>query len=92
MKKRVINKIRVILKNNNILKAGFFGSYSRNEETKNSDIDILVQLPKKSSLFTLSSIENELEKKLNKKIDLLTYDSINSKIKKQILNDEVRII
>ena len=58
---------------------------------KNSDIDMLVQPPKGIG-FGFAGIELELEKKLNKKVDLLTYNSIHPLLKKRILEEEVRIL
>jgi len=86
-------KITRILKKHGIVRAGIFGSYARGEQKKNSDIDILIEVPKrKFSLLDLIGIEIELEKKLRKKVDLLTYAGINHLLKKRILNEEVRIV
>jgi len=90
--KKLFNKIKIILKKNKIKKAGIFGSYARGEQRKNSDIDILIQRPKKMSLFDLTGLEMILEEKLKKKVDLLTYNSINHLLKERILNQEVKII
>ena len=84
-------KIIRILKKNNIKKAGIFGSYAKGEQRKNSDIDILVEPPKGIG-FGFAGIEIELEKKLGRKVDLVTYKYISPYIKKQVLNEEVRII
>ena len=47
-----------------------FGSYSRDEQSDNSDIDILVSL-KNPSYKMLMGLYKYLEKKLNAKIDLI---------------------
>jgi len=87
MKKKIVK----ILKKNKVTKAGIFGSYARGEQKKNSDIDILVKLPKGIG-FGFMGIQFELEDKLGKKVDLLTYKGISPYLKEYILNDEVRII
>jgi len=94
LKKNTIKKIIDVLKRNGIVKAGIFGSYARGDAKKNSDIDILIEVKnkKKFSLFDLVGLEMELEKKLGKKVDLLTYKGVNRHLKKYILSDEVRII
>ena len=79
-----------ILKKNGVKKAGVFGSVARGEEGKLSDIDILIEF--NGSLLKLAGIELELEKKLKKKVDLLTYNGIDPLIKERILKDEVRIL
>ena len=84
-------KIVKILKKNNIVRAGIFGSYARGEAKKDSDIDILVETSRPIG-FAFVGIQFELEKKLKKKVDLLTYNSIHPLLKKRILNEEVRIL
>ena len=86
------NKIIKILKKNKIKKAGIFGSYARGEQRKNSDLDILIELPKKMNLFDLTGLEIDLKERLKKKIDLITYNSLNHLIKERILNQEIKII
>ena len=85
-------KIIPILKRNNVVKAGIFGSFARGEAKKSSDIDILIEVKaKKFSLLDLIKLEMELEKKLKRKVDLLTYKSIHPLLKNRILSEEVRI-
>lgn len=84
-------KVIKILKKNGIKKASIFGSYARREQKKNSDVDILIQ-PRKHMGFEFFGLGLELEEKLGKKVDLITYKSISPYIKEYILRDEVRII
>jgi len=86
------SKIISIIKKQGIKKAGIFGSYATGEQKKNSDIDILIEPTKEMGFFDIIRIENELGKRLNKKIDLITYAGINSLLKDRILKEEVRII
>ena len=85
-----MKKIQEILKKNHIARAGIFGSYAREEQHKNSDVDILVAF--NGSLFGIVKLERELEKGLGKKIDLLNYNGIHPLLKKRILKEEVRIL
>jgi|SRR3989344_6421189 len=86
------SKILDILKKHNVIRAGIFGSFARGEQKKNSDIDILIEFEGKKSLFDLVELKLELEDRLNKKVDIITYKSINSLLKKIILNEEVKIL
>ncbi|MEK7665202.1 MAG: nucleotidyltransferase domain-containing protein [Patescibacteria group bacterium] len=64
---------------------GVFGSYSRGEQTKKSDIDILIKYKHDDkSYFDLIGLQFELEKILKKKVDLLTYGSVHRRLKKEI--------
>ena len=88
---RIKPQIISILKKYKVKRASLFGSYARGEQRKKSDIDILIKPPKGIG-FEFVGIEMDLEKSLNKKIDLVTYKSISPYIKKYILKDEVRIL
>ena len=81
-----------LLKKNDVVKAGIFGSYARNEAKKNSDVDILVKFKGKKSLFDLARLELKLEQTLHKKVDLLTYNSLNPLLKNRIQKEEKRIL
>ena len=75
----------------NIEQIGLFGSYSRDEETKNSDIDIYVKM--EPSLFNLIDIKEQIENDLNKKVDIIReHKNINpiflKRIKKDLINVE----
>jgi len=86
------SKIVKILKKNNVKKAGIFGSYSRGEQKKNSDVDILIEPTDKMSLLDISGIKIELEESLGKKVDVVSYKYIHPYLKKRILKSEVKII
>ena len=88
---KIKSKIIRILRNNNIKKAGIFGSYAVGKNKKNSDIDIIVEPPKNIGLRFVK-IQFELENNLKKKVDLITYSSVHPLLKKRILDEEVRII
>lgn len=81
-----------ILIENDVDKAGIFGSFARNEAKEDSDIDILVKFKSRKSLFDLARLELELERESKRKIEVITYDSINPLIKEQILKEEIKIL
>ena len=89
--KKIIPRIIKVLKKYHIKKAGVFGSYARGEQKKGSDIDIIVEPPKKMGIEFIK-LNYDLEDSLREKVDLITYNGINSRIKKYILKDEKRII
>ena len=87
----IIPKIRHILKINKIKRAGIFGSYALGKQKKESDIDILVEPPEGIG-FGFAGIQLELEDKLKKKVDLVSYNGISPYIKKKILSQEIKIL
>lgn len=82
-----INTIIETLKPYHPTKIGIFGSYARGENTDASDIDILYSFDKSIGLFKLISIKENLEQKLNKKIDMVSEKYANPRLKPYILND-----
>jgi len=87
MKKKIIP----ILKRQGVTKAAFFGSVARGEAKKRSDVDILVSLEKGKTLFNFVGLKLELEDKLGKKVDLVSYGAIKPRLKNIILKDEKKI-
>jgi predicted nucleotidyltransferase len=75
------------LKPFNPKKIGVFGSYSRDENTEESDIDILYTFDSKYSLFDLAGLQMELQDKLQKEVDLVEFTAIHPRLKAKILND-----
>ena len=56
-----------------VLKAWLFGSYSRGEQTKDSDVDILVLLDKSRPIgLKFFGMWNDLEELLGQKVDLVS--------------------
>ncbi len=86
-------KIVKVLKENNVARAGIFGSYARGEANEESDVDILIEVKgKKFSLIDLIGLEMKLKRITKKKIDLLTYKSLSPYLKESILKEEVKIL
>lgn len=79
-----------------ISRMAVFGSVVRGEATRNSDIDLLIKLkPSKSrpklGLFKLMEIEQNLQKKLGRVVDLVTEDSLSPYIRPYVDNEKVVI-
>lgn len=66
MKQTIIDELKQFFTCQPIEKAWIFGSYSRSEETEDSDIDILVRFIKDANitLFKYVSIANALQEPL----------------------------
>lgn len=70
---QMIPQIQGYLSEQPIRKAWLFGSYSRGEETADSDIDLLVEYTDSDSvsLFTISRIATALRKMTGRTVDLV---------------------
>ena len=73
------------------MRAGVFGSSARGEVSPN-DVDMLVEMPKPYGLFAFLGLKQDLEKALGSKVDLIDYASIKPALRKNILQDEIRIL
>ena len=74
-----------------VTKAGIFGSYAKLQAKRGSDVDILVELGTEISLLDFVGIKLEIEKILNRKVDLVEYQAIKPALKQKILQEEIRI-
>lgn len=81
-------KILPILKRQGVIRAAVFGSFARSEETKDSDIDILVKLAKNKSLLDLVGLKLELEDRLGRDVDVISYGGIHPLLKNIILKEQ----
>jgi len=73
-----------------------FGSTVRGEATTKSDIDLLIRLKPSSErpklgLFLLLEIEEDLQKKLGREVDLVTEDSLSPYIRPYVDQEKVII-
>lgn len=74
------------LLNYGVLEIGLFGSYVRNEATKESDIDLLVDISKDKKTFrNFMALSYYLEELLGKKVELVTKQSLSPYIGPHIL-------
>ena len=88
-------KIKVILEKYNIKRAGIYGSYARGDADKSSDIDIVVELSKKS-LFELVGVKQDVEDATGLEVDITTYNGLDNSrregFKERVLQEEEKII
>ena len=88
----VKSKVAPILKKAGVTSSSIFGSYAHGNNRENSDIDILVELPKEKTLFDFIDLQLKLEKALGKKVDLGEYSAIKPRLKSYILNSQIQIL
>lgn len=71
-RQQIIQKLAKYFSTQPVLKAWLFGSYSRDEETPLSDVDIMVLLDHSQPIgMKFFGMWNDLERLLDKKIDLV---------------------
>jgi predicted nucleotidyltransferase len=72
-----------------IIKIGIFGSTARGDAHEESDVDIVLRI-REPDLFMLVGIKEELEERLHRPVDIVTYrDNMNLFLKKRIDEEAV---
>jgi len=90
--KKVLRNYKSLLEDKyHVNTLGIFGSYVRNEQAGDSDLDILVDFTAPISLFEFIDMEEELSELLHLKVDLVSRNALKPYIGKRILN-EVQLV
>lgn len=95
---KTVNEIKKVLAEHkeelkqkyNVKEIGIFGSYVRGEQTKNSDLDILVKFRKPIGLDFVE-LADYLEAVLKTKVDLVSSGAIKPSRRKYIMQDLVHV-
>ncbi len=96
---KTVDEIRKILsryksifaKKFKVKEIAIFGSYVRDENKKNSDIDILVEFSEPIGFFDFIDLEEYLKKLLGVKVDLVSKKALKPIIGKHILREAITI-
>ncbi|MBU1159605.1 nucleotidyltransferase family protein [Patescibacteria group bacterium] len=95
MRNDELNRIKDILRsrsdflqeNYQVKRIGVFGSVTRGEQKRGSDIDIMVDFLTTPGLFQFVRLERYLSRILGRKVDLVTRKAIKPIIKSEVLRD-----
>lgn len=80
-----IKKIKPVLSEKYFVdRIGYFGSYTRNEQKKDSDIDIIVEFRKPLG-WAFFELQEFLEQELNQKVDLVSIKALKEQLQDIIL-------
>jgi predicted nucleotidyltransferase len=89
---QIKQRVVPILKEAGIIRSSLFGSYVTGDQTKESDVDLLVEFPTGKSLFDLIDLQNELQEVLGKNVDVITYNSVSPYLKKYIFEHQMQLL
>lgn len=88
----LILKIRPILQKHDVKKADIFGSVAYCEETNESDVDLLVEMPQSATLLGFVRLKRDLETTLTNNVDLVEYNSVNSRLSPFIFSKTINVL
>ena len=84
--KKILSKNKEILKKYKVKSIALFGSYVRNEQKKDSDIDFLVEF-NESTFRNYIGLQSDLKRLYRRKVDLVCKDALKRQIKSYILKE-----
>lgn len=85
------NLKKEVAKEYSVKTIGVFGSVARNEQTGQSDIDLLVEFSKPVGFVTFMRLENFLSEQLGNRVDLVTSDSLKPVIRQDVLSEVIYV-
>ena len=93
MKQNIVNKLQTFFPAYPVEKAWVFGSYARGEETRKSDIDIMVRFEKNAdvSLLDYVRIMNKLKDFLRKKIDMVEEGQLHTWVQESVEQEKILV-
>jgi len=76
-----------------IIKIGLFGSYARDEQAENSDIDLIVEFEKNTpNLYDLKNdLKRYIKENLNLNVDLAREKYLKPRYRKSILKEAIYV-
>ena len=81
---------RDAIRNYGVTELGIFGSFVRNEQRPDSDVDVLVEL-QRETFRDYMGLLNFLESLFERKVDLVMKDTIKPIIRNRILRETVYV-
>ena len=93
-KEHIANVVKDYFKDKPVKSVCLFGSYARGPANEDSDVDLAFSLKENTAMsyFTLAGYLIELEKKFNKKVDLVEIQTIYPRIRKEFDLEKIDIV
>lgn len=92
MEKLPIEKILEIASSYRVTRVRVFGSWARGEARPDSDLDLIIDVPRGFTLFDLGGIMLDLEDVLGIKVDVFTENSLHPRLKDRILAEAKTLV
>ena len=88
----VKERVTPVLRHYNVIAASVFGSVARGEAGVESDVDLLIKIgPMPFGIWGFVALKQDLEKALQKKVDVVSEGALSVMLKNKIKNDLIPI-
>ncbi|MEC4806408.1 MAG: nucleotidyltransferase family protein [Jaaginema sp. PMC 1079.18] len=74
-----------------VTELGVFGSYTQNQQTQTSDVDILIDYEQAPTLFQLVELRDYLAGVMGVKVDVVTKNGLKPRIRERVLSEVVYV-
>ncbi len=91
IRKKINSQLPFLKQKYNVKRLGIFGSVVRNQQKKESDVDMLVEFTSPIGFFDFIRLENYLAETLNQKVDLVTKKALKRAIKSDVLKETLYV-
>lgn len=81
------DEVRAIALRHRVKNVRVFGSVLHGNDTEDSDLDLLVEPTKETTLFDIGAIRYELKELLGVTVDMLTPHALSDKFRDQVINE-----
>jgi uncharacterized protein len=68
-----------------------FGSVARGEATVDSDLDLLVDLPQRTGIFTIGAMARDVERLVGVTTDVVPSHALRSEVRERILEASISL-
>lgn len=82
-------KFKKLLKKHRVKRIAIFGSYADGRSTAKSDIDLLIEFEKGTSLLDMVGLKLDLQELLKRDVDIATPRSLSKYIRNRVLKEAV---
>ena len=89
---KIKSELLSVLNRYPIKHAAIFGSYSRNEQSAESDVDLLIEPSGSFTMFQLLRLEIELSDRISRKVDVVEYGALKSSMRNRVLSEAISIL
>jgi predicted nucleotidyltransferase len=92
LSRSLTDRIRPALRTHGVVRAALFGSVARGTSGPSSDVDLLVEFAPGASLLDLAALELDLTTLLGRPVEVVTYRSLDARVRERVLNEQVPLL